>query len=428
MDLNQLKVNPEQETAKQYFAKPKGRNSISGSFTGFIKYAVVSVAFVALCVGSYQLSRAIKAQSHESLMRSDADTLMMSGTSDTSRSESDLIKSIQALPAPAASMQRDLLGQIHSHNQQYQLIEHPELVVPDADQTEYPSLAMLEGKIMPRPDVGIGGSAMDEKVKAPSSKVTSNSMADDKGKVKANAKVRALQYSVVTESQPFTKESESTQLEISTSNPAQFNIQFNNKSRLANKIKAARQLYAQGKSEQAITQLKSLLSAHGKDWALNKALLHMLLKERRWQDGEALVNKLQKPNRKRLAQAQLLQARGQLNEALLTLRGDIPSVDEMPEYHQTMATLAQRLEEFPAAERIYKSLLLIDNDNGAYWLGLASAQDAMGSEKAVNSYWQARQFNIEHRSVLKYISLRIKALSKTATPEELASRQGAASL
>ncbi|MBB6522359.1 tetratricopeptide repeat protein [Pseudoteredinibacter isoporae] len=426
MDLNQLKANVEQETAKQYFAKPKGKSVSATSFGAFLKYALASVIFAALCVGSYQLSRSIKAGTPES-SRFAEEVLKMSATREphqddqSQEAEQALIDSIHGLPATAASAQGDFLSQIHSHNQHYALVSTPQLVLPDVDRAEYPSLARHEGKIMPKPVIEASQEirAEDTKADIPPANVTEKVSNTRSGKSTKTIPSVALVQQTSNSPSP-------AEVDSDAADSGRFNIQYHHKSRLANQIKETRRLYTQGKADQAIAQLQMLMSAHGKDWSLNKALLHMLLKERRWQDGEVLINKLQKPERKRLAQAQLLQAMGKLDEALFTLQRETPLIDDMPEYHQAMATLAQRLEDFPVAEKIYKKLLLIDNDNGAYWLGLASAQDAMGSAKAVNSYWRARQFNIEHRAVLKYINLRIKALSKASSAEELASRQGAA--
>ncbi|GAA6153402.1 tetratricopeptide repeat protein [Pseudoteredinibacter isoporae] len=414
MDLNQLRANAEQETAKQYFANPPGNTVSAVSIGTLLKYLWVGALFALLCVGSYQISKNIKTYINEEPQEFRSEVLKMSASASSFESEQALINGIQALPATAAMQteQDELLDQVHTHNQHYQISGDPQLVLPASNQVEYPSLALAEGKILPRPKVlgkiGPQRNTVVSSTPLPVSPPASSSASVDR------------------EAAAF----EESALSIRRAEPesGQFNIQFNNAAKLSQQIAKARALYVRGKTEQAIAQLQLLLSAHRQEWTVNKALLHILLKERRWQDGEVLVNKIQKPNRKRLAKAQLLQAKGELNEALIALRNGVPPIDEMPEYHQTLATLAQRMENFSEAEKIYKRLLLIDNDNGAYWLGLASAQDAMGNSKAVNSYWRARQFNAEHRAALKYINLRIKALSQASKAEALASREGASAI
>ncbi|WP_299772839.1 hypothetical protein [uncultured Pseudoteredinibacter sp.] len=417
MDVIRETTASSQHTAKQYFAAPA--QNLGGLNLKWLKLSLFLLLLGMVASVSFYLASQQKVFSYPRVPAIDQ-RAGLAKSEEKHDTEADLIGSLQGLPATASHSasvsptHRDLLDEVHSYNQSYKLIEEVELVLPETNNTEYPSLAKLEGQIFPSPlsknegiseqaSLAIAEVALQTEENATKSKVVGNITEGASNKTPSQTKANVVAF---TDSDAET-----------------LNIQFNLESRLASQLKAAKSLYTQGKKNTAIQQLNDLLSRHENNWPIQKALLKILLKEQRWQDGEALIRKLQKPNLQRLASAQLLQAQGRNQDALDLLSSELPKLAAMPDYYQNMATLSQRLEQFSKAERIYKQLLLIDNQNGAYWLGLASAQDALESPRAVSSYWRARQFNSKHKNVLNYINQRIRSLSKKPNNAALAVRE-----
>ncbi|MCV6623998.1 MAG: hypothetical protein OIF51_19860 [Cellvibrionaceae bacterium] len=417
MDVIRENTASSQHTAKQYFAAPAqnlgglNRKWLKLSLFLLLLGTVASVSFYfASQQKAFSYSESPAVNEHSGLAKSE----------EKHDIEADLIDNLQSLPATASrsasvsSTHRDLLDEVHSYNQNYKLIEEVELVLPEINNTEYPSLAKLEGQVFPRPLIKSDG--ISEQSSSPIKEVALQ--------VAENAAEPAVSetFNEIT-SNETASQTKANDIAITEGGAETLSIQFNLESQLASQLKAAKSLYAQGKRDAAIQQLNNLLSRHENNWSIQKALLKILLKEQRWQDGEALIKKLQKPNLQRLASAQLLQAQGRNQDALDLLSSELPKLEAMPDYYQSIATLSQRLEQFSQAENIYKKLLLLDNQNGAYWLGLASAQDALESPKAVSSYWRARQFNSRHKNVLNYINQRIRSLSKKPNSAALAVRE-----
>lgn len=417
MDVIRETTASSQNTAKQYFAAPA--QNLGGLNLKWLKLSLFLLLLgMVSSVSFYLASQQSVFSIPEALANDESPRLAIS--EEKHDTEADLIGSLQGLPATAShsasvsSTHRDLLDEVHSYNQSYKLIEEVELVLPEINNTEYPSLAKLEGQVFPRPLI-----KSDDFSEQPLSSIKEVAL-----HVEENAAEPAVSetFNEIT-SNETASQAKANDIAITDSDAETLSIQFNLESQLASQLKTAKNLYAQGKKNTAIQQLNDLLSRHENNWSIQKALLKILLKEQRWQDGEALIRKLQKPNLQRLASAQLLQAQGRNQDALDLLSGELPKLEAMPDYYQSMATLSQRLEQFAKAESIYKKLLLIDNQNGAYWLGLASAQDALESPKAVSSYWRAHQFNSRHKSVLNYINQRIRSLSKKPNNAALAVRE-----
>lgn len=417
MDVIREKTAPSQHTAKQYFTTPT--HNLSGLNLRWVKLSLFLLLLGMVSSLSFYIAGELKAFSDPGVPTISEDSGLALNQMQRDI-ESDLIDTLNSLPSTASrpnngsSAHRDLLEEVHSYNQSYKLIKEVELAFPTIENAEHPSLAKLEGRVLPKPIVQ--GEDVLEKLSSPTKQLTPK--ARDKGT--DLTVTRAINDKASTEIIPRVNAND---VAISESGAETLSIQFNVESQLASQLKVAKKLYAQGKKGAAIKKLNDLLGRHENNWSIQKALLKILLKEQRWQDGEALIRKLQKPNLQRLASAQLMQAQGRNQEALDLLSSELPKLASMPDYYQSMATLSQRLEQFSKAERIYKQLLMIDNQNGAYWLGLASAQDALGSPKTVSSYWRARQFNSKHKSVLNYINQRIRSLNKKPNNAALASRE-----
>ncbi len=419
MDVIREKTAPSQHTARQYFTTAGHKFGVLNP-----KWIKLSLFFLLLGVVSsvsFFLAREQKFVPYQEAPIINEHSGLVKGE-EKNDAEVDLIATLQRLPAAASaasgsSAHRELLEKVHSYNQSYKLIQEPKLALPAIDETEYPSLAKLEGQVFPKPLMV--GEDYSEKPSMPKKKTPLQLEAklDERAFVQAASDDNSKEITLKVEAD------NAHNIAINGSDAEALSIQFNLDSQLASRLKAAKKLYAQGKKNAAIQRLSDLMGRHKNNWSIQKALLKILLKEQRWQDGEALIRKLQKPKLQRLAAAQLLQAQGRSQEALDLLSSELPNLEEMPDYYQSMATLSQRLEQFSKAESIYKKLLLIDNQNGAYWLGLASAQDALESPKAVSSYWRARQFNSKHKNVLNYINQRIRSLSKKPNSAALAVRE-----
>lgn len=464
MDINQIKPSAEQQTAHQYFAKPKAAVIFSAAIRPYI---ILLPLLLVISGFSFYLAKLWKEQPEETVVvpveTSPVARVQEAGNDFEAVNQEllaqamnaqDSLAAIKTLQASAAGP-ADLTAQIHGYNQSYKVMAEPRLVLPSVENTEYPSLANYEGKILPKPKLARAENSSvinyDSQPTGRTQTDTSNSVVEqlvaEKGDVPREAEFSSLAKDMLVKhpavegsvvkgpvknnalaDDVLVKEYSEIAKAGGPQQKGSLNIQFNADSHLSSKLREVKRLKAQGKTSQAIRKLSALLVRYGDDWSINNTLLQIFLEERRWQDGEKMISKLQKPTHKRLAQAHYLQARGQTEEALAVLNDSRPELESLPEYYQLIATLSQRVKNFSDAEAIYKKLLLLENKNGAYWLGLASAQDALGNEKAVNSYWRARQFNAGRRGVKKYIDVRIKALSKATNTEEVASRQNGAPL
>ncbi|XKG99989.1 MSHA biogenesis protein MshN [Marinobacter nauticus] len=109
------------------------------------------------------------------------------------------------------------------------------------------------------------------------------------------------------------------------------------------------------------------------------------------------------------ARAQLEQ--GSLKQAVTTLRSQVPAVDAFPEYRVTLATLLQQAGEPEAAAGHWSELIEYQNNQPAWWLGLAMALDAAGqTNSAARAYVQAAAMPGLSERLASYARQRLQAL------------------
>ena len=109
------------------------------------------------------------------------------------------------------------------------------------------------------------------------------------------------------------------------------------------------------------------------------------------------------------ARAQLEQ--GSLKQAVTTLRSQVPAVDALPEYRVTLATLLQQAGEPEAAAAHWSELIEYQNNQPAWWLGLAMALDAAGqTNSAARAYVQAAAMPGLSERLAIYARQRLQAL------------------
>lgn len=88
--------------------------------------------------------------------------------------------------------------------------------------------------------------------------------------------------------------------------------------------------------------------------------------------------------------ARLLTAEGKINEALLVLQSEQPSITDAPNYHALIAAIYNRQDNFELASAIYQRLVSINPHEGSWWFGYGVSLDKLGrSQDAVFAYTKA---------------------------------------
>ncbi|MEX0965250.1 MAG: tetratricopeptide repeat protein [Pseudohongiellaceae bacterium] len=92
--------------------------------------------------------------------------------------------------------------------------------------------------------------------------------------------------------------------------------------------------------------------------------------------------------------ARVLMATGQLSEAVEVLISRAPEVRNDPEYHDLLASAQLSSRDFAGAMISYRGLVQLDETQGKWWYGFASAHDQLGnSEPARQAYAQAMRYS-----------------------------------
>ena len=88
--------------------------------------------------------------------------------------------------------------------------------------------------------------------------------------------------------------------------------------------------------------------------------------------------------------ARLLTAEGKINEALLVLQSEQPSIVEAPNYHALIAALYNRQNNYELASAIYQRLVNINPHEGSWWFGYGVSLDKLGhNQDAIFAYTKA---------------------------------------
>lgn len=156
----------------------------------------------------------------------------------------------------------------------------------------------------------------------------------------------------------------------------------------------ALELIEQEKIELATTKLMSLIDADPTFIKAYPCLAGLYLQQGQLDRVEALVLKAQQhfPHAVVVTQlrAQLLIEQGQYQTAVKLLKKTSPSIQHYPDYYTLLAIAYEKIGEFFQAGEIYRELVSIAPEKGAYWLGLGIAYEATQRlNQAVSAYQQA---------------------------------------
>lgn len=118
-----------------------------------------------------------------------------------------------------------------------------------------------------------------------------------------------------------------------------------------------------------------------------------------------------------LARQQLQQ--GNAAAAATLLASAAPPIAENRDYHALLGYAWQQAGQPAQAATVYRQLVTLDSSQGAWWLGLALAEQARGETSAALQAFQRAQTSggLESR-VLRYIEQRIDALSSQPLPSQ----------
>lgn len=153
-------------------------------------------------------------------------------------------------------------------------------------------------------------------------------------------------------------------------------------------------LVEQGKMQEAIDLLsQSIISAPSYRPA-RETLAILLMDQNHPATAETLLNAGLAESPKYVPfvvlKSRILLARGEYDGAMALLETVSPNIKEEPEYFALLAGLQQQKGSFGVAEQIYRQLVLMQPDNGTYWMGFAVSLENGGQQnRAIEAYRQA---------------------------------------
>ncbi len=154
------------------------------------------------------------------------------------------------------------------------------------------------------------------------------------------------------------------------------------------------QLTASGQNAEAISLLKQLVNNYPNNFKTREYLANLLIQQNNKLAAANLLDVGIKLSPEHIIfiemKAQLLVGQGRVNEALLLLQKNSPSIENEPNYYALMAALYQRQGRANLAANLYKKLLTIQSSNAKWWVGLGIALDALGDHpQAFEAYTNA---------------------------------------
>ncbi len=184
---------------------------------------------------------------------------------------------------------------------------------------------------------------------------------------------------------------------------------------LAGLIRQADAALAARRDDEAGRLLRLVLARAPAQHRSRLALARLLLERQRRADAIRLLDDgLQiDPHAAELAEwlGRLLLEAGDPVRAAAVLAGAAPALVERPAHHALLAAAWQQAGESAQAAATYRALLAHDSRNGAWWLGLALAEDALGEPAAARAAFErARLDRSLEASVRHYIEQRIGQL------------------
>lgn len=179
----------------------------------------------------------------------------------------------------------------------------------------------------------------------------------------------------------------------------------------------AESYYSEGRVQQGDALLNDFMSKHPQAVYALQTLFDSYLSQQRLEDAEAMIDQASHLPGDIFSYmvGQLLTRRGDLEGAMRALNLHQPNIENMPGYYALKAGLLHKMGEQSAAIVIYQQLIIIDNHNTSYWLGLAVCMDALQAEQALSVFEKVRQLSAADASYMAYVNQRIDALSKSET-------------
>jgi MSHA biogenesis protein MshN len=110
--------------------------------------------------------------------------------------------------------------------------------------------------------------------------------------------------------------------------------------------------------------------------------------------------------------ARVLVNQGDNAAAVVVLERAAPRVGDDPDYYALLAALYRGVGKHAQAAQVYQEILRLRPGVAAWWMGLALAQDAMGSSaESLEAYRRAQRAGGLRGEVLQYVQTRIAALT-----------------
>jgi len=178
----------------------------------------------------------------------------------------------------------------------------------------------------------------------------------------------------------------------------------------------ARELVAQGQSSSARLQLQAFVSDKPESLHSIRALFDLLLQVNAYADAKRLL-----AQSRDLPPLELSKMTAYWFLAQDNLQGAGRAIDSQKANKQVdvsflalKAGILHKLARYQESAQTYKILLQQDQNNTAYWLGLAVASDAMKDSDAALQAFKAAEPGQKNTDIRRYVSTRISALSKRA--------------
>lgn len=110
--------------------------------------------------------------------------------------------------------------------------------------------------------------------------------------------------------------------------------------------------------------------------------------------------------------AKVFIGQGQSKDAIQLLKNDHPSIVTHPEFYATLALALQIQGLISEAGTYYKSLIKLDPNNGAYWLGYGiSLEHDNQRTEAINAYKHANRNSVKDIGIRQQAQIRLKTLN-----------------
>lgn len=110
-------------------------------------------------------------------------------------------------------------------------------------------------------------------------------------------------------------------------------------------------------------------------------------------------------------EARIEASKGDPHGALKVLEKVSPSLKEYPEYYALLAGVQQSMGNYEVSEQIYRQLILLQPDNGVWWIGYGISLEANGKRhRAIEAYKRATTTGGLNSKLQIYANSRISAL------------------